>query len=270
MSLTNNQRKKTSPHTIGIFTTCSERLFRPSVIDAVRVLIDHKRFQINNAIDIGCCGLSDIKFSETEAALKNVQQVASRFTHTDYIITTSQYCQDTLYQGAKILAKNNPSQAQHYKTFARKIVGLCPFLMKNDMVLNSPCKNIRTKLAVLSLSSTPHLFGGVQPISLLFKSFDHVSVIDVPEVLAEHINFDNKSIPTPAMSKQQVKKYVRDLIASGAGLLVGEEISLLFEVASELKRQGSAIEVRHYAEVLAGKFDLPPLGARRKATVDKD
>ena len=50
--------------------------------------------------------------------------------------------------------------------------------------------------------------------------------------------------------------------ASGAGTLLAGDLGCLMNMAGKLKREGSAVEVRHVAEVLAGMDDAPPIGGR--------
>jgi len=53
------------------------------------------------------------------------------------------------------------------------------------------------------------------------------------------------------ISTAMVDEKVDDLLATGADLLVGLDASCLMNIEGRLRRRGSAIEVRHLAEVLA-------------------
>jgi L-lactate dehydrogenase complex protein LldE len=48
----------------------------------------------------------------------------------------------------------------------------------------------------------------------------------------------------------------------GAGTLLAGDLGCLMNMAGKLKREGSAVETRHVAEVLAGMTDGPPIGGR--------
>ncbi len=52
--------------------------------------------------------------------------------------------------------------------------------------------------------------------------------------------------------------------ASGAPVLLAGDLGCLMNIAGRLARRGSAIEVRHFAEVLAGMADTPAICAGRK------
>jgi len=53
------------------------------------------------------------------------------------------------------------------------------------------------------------------------------------------------------ISAAMVDEKVDDVLASGADLLVGLDMSCLMNIEGRLRRRGSAVEVRHLAEVLA-------------------
>jgi L-lactate dehydrogenase complex protein LldE len=57
----------------------------------------------------------------------------------------------------------------------------------------------------------------------------------------------------------------KDIAATGADTLLAGDLGCLLNMAGRLSREGSQIQVRHVAEVLAGMTgDVPPIGAPRK------
>ncbi len=64
----------------------------------------------------------------------------------------------------------------------------------------------------------------------------------------------------PAISDKMVSEKLACVTASGAGTLLAGDLGCLLNMAGKLKRQGSAVQVRHVAEVLAGLADRPAIG----------
>lgn len=60
------------------------------------------------------------------------------------------------------------------------------------------------------------------------------------------------SIELPEVSAAMMGTKIDNVLASGAGMLVGGDVSCLMHIAGGLHRAGSDIEVRHIAEILAG------------------
>jgi L-lactate dehydrogenase complex protein LldE len=52
-----------------------------------------------------------------------------------------------------------------------------------------------------------------------------------------------------------------DIVATGSELLLAGDLGCLLNMAGRLSRQGSKVQVRHVAEVLAGDAGrVPPIG----------
>src|SRR3546814_3900898 len=76
----------------------------------------------------------------------------------------------------------------------------------------------------------------------------------------------------PEISNKIVTAKADFILASGADTLLAGDLGCLMNMAGKLQRRGSAIQVRHVAEVLAGMTDQPAIGepsggepARRRA-----
>ena len=66
----------------------------------------------------------------------------------------------------------------------------------------------------------------------------------------------------PDISNAIVEKKTENIGAAGAKTLLAGDLGCLMNMAGKLKRQGSKVEVRHVAEVLAGMTEGPPIGGR--------
>jgi L-lactate dehydrogenase complex protein LldE len=64
----------------------------------------------------------------------------------------------------------------------------------------------------------------------------------------------------PEISNAIVGKKAAAIAATGAGLLLAGDLGCLMNMAGKLQRDGSGIEARHVAEVLAGMTDEPAIG----------
>jgi len=66
----------------------------------------------------------------------------------------------------------------------------------------------------------------------------------------------------PDISNAIVEKKTGNIEACGANTLLAGDLGCLMNMAGKLKRQGSKVEVRHVAELLAGMTDTPPIAGR--------
>jgi L-lactate dehydrogenase complex protein LldE len=67
------------------------------------------------------------------------------------------------------------------------------------------------------------------------------------------------------ISDSIVSKKTENVASSGAPVLLAGDLGCLMNMAGKLSRNGSAIEVRHVAEVLAGMVQDAPIGAPEAA-----
>jgi L-lactate dehydrogenase complex protein LldE len=63
----------------------------------------------------------------------------------------------------------------------------------------------------------------------------------------------------PGISDKMLEKKLRHIEATGADTLIAGDLGCLMNMAGKLKRQGSAVKVRHVAEVLAGDVSTPSI-----------
>ena len=73
------------------------------------------------------------------------------------------------------------------------------------------------------------------------------------------------SVKYPDISDAIGEAKARNAIKSGADCLLAGDLGCLLHIAGKLSRDGSEVECRHVAEVLAGMTDTPAIGQARKA-----
>ena len=64
----------------------------------------------------------------------------------------------------------------------------------------------------------------------------------------------------PDISNTMVSDKTKNIAESGADLLLAGDLGCLLNMAGKLKREGSMVQCRHVAEVLAGLTDPPAIG----------
>ena len=63
------------------------------------------------------------------------------------------------------------------------------------------------------------------------------------------------------ISNEIVGRKVADICQTRADMVLGADLGCLMNIAGKMKRQGSNIEVRHVAEILADLHDHPAIAA---------
>jgi L-lactate dehydrogenase complex protein LldE len=70
------------------------------------------------------------------------------------------------------------------------------------------------------------------------------------------------SVKYPDISNAMVTAKTAALAQTGAELVLGGDLGCLMNIAGKLAREGSAVKVRHVAEILAGVTDAPPIAGK--------
>ena len=68
------------------------------------------------------------------------------------------------------------------------------------------------------------------------------------------------SVKMPQVSAGVADKKIENALATGADMMLAADMGCLLHLAGRLKRRGESLEVRHVAEVLAGRIDGPAIG----------
>ena len=98
-----------------------------------------------------------------------------------------------------------------------------------------------------------------QPKALL-RQLDNVTLVENPRE-KECCGFGGAfAVKYPDLSGAIVSKKTANVEAAGAETLLAGDLGCLMNMAGRLSRDGSAIEVRHVTEVLAGMADGPAIG----------
>jgi L-lactate dehydrogenase complex protein LldE len=97
-----------------------------------------------------------------------------------------------------------------------------------------------------------------QPRALL-RSVDRLSLTELPDADICCGFGGTFCVKYPGISDKMLEKKLKHIHATGADTLIAGDLGCLMNMAGKLKRQGSAVKVRHVAEVLAGDHVTPPI-----------
>ncbi|WP_068318680.1 (Fe-S)-binding protein [Polycladidibacter hongkongensis] len=253
--------RKTNP-SVGLFSGCACSLFRPSIVSCAAELLLASGAQVEVPAAQPCCGLTALKSGDRQEAVALARTLIQLFDSFDYVVSPSVFCARVLRETFPILLRDDPKWAARAQGFAKRSFELCDFLARKQ-ALPQPERQFHGSLVFLEFSDAPTLFGSASSGRNLLSNLRGVHVKTIPEVFPGRAPGAKQSIDIPELSDWQMERLLEDLRHSGAGTFVAGDLSILMEVANGLRRSGSAIEVRHVAEVLAGRQDLPAIGARR-------
>lgn len=247
---------------VGLFVTCLVDLFRPSVGFAAVKLLEDAGCEVDVPVTQTCCGQPAYNSGDRKDTREIAQQVIAAFESFDYVVAPSGSCAGMLKKHYVELFKGDAAWQGRAEAFSAKVHELVSFLadvrgMKTvtasfpqKVTYHDSCSGLR-ELGVKS-----------QPRELLAS----VEGIEIAEMNNPHVccGFGGTfSVKYPDVSGAIVSEKTAAIRDSGAQTLLAGDLGCLMNMAGRLKREGSRIEVRHVAEVLAGMTDKPSIGEVR-------
>lgn len=247
---------------VGLFVTCLVDLFRPSVGLAAARLIEEAGCRVEVPMAQACCGQPAFAAGDMADARAAAEAVIVSFEEFDHVVVPSGACAGMLRNHFPTLFRADPAWAIRARAFAAKVHELTSFLVD----ISGMSAVAATRDATATYHDGCSGFGELgirdQPRALL-ASVKGLTLVEMRDADACCGFGGAVCAKYPDLAKAKADQKAGAITASGADLLIAGDLGCLMKIAGKLKREGSAVEVRHVAEVLAGMNDDPPIGGRR-------
>lgn len=248
---------------VGLFVTCLVDLFRPSIGFAAIKLLEDAGARVEVPKRQTCCGQPAYNSGDRADAKAIAGQVVESFERFDYIVAPSGSCAAMLKVHYPELLADEPVFAARARALAAKSFELTSFLVD-----------------VLGVTAVDASFAGTVTYHDACSGLRELKVRDAPRRLLASVGgleltemaeteiccgFGGTfSVKYPDIATAIVEAKTRNVEKSGAACLLAGDLGCLLHIAGRLARDGSAVECRHVAEVLAGMTAAPAIGQARK------
>ena len=243
---------------VGLFVTCLVDLIRPSVGFAAVKLLEDAGCRVEVPEAQTCCGQPAYNSGDRGDAIAIARQVIAAFRDFDYVVAPSGSCGGMIAKHYPELFAAGTAERQAAKALAAKTHELVSFLVNVMKV-----KKVEAQFAARatyhdSCSGLRELAIKNEPRKLL-ATVEGVSLREMADAEVCCGFGGTFCVKYPAISGKMLEKKLKNIAATGADTLIAGDLGCLMNMAGLLKRQGSAIKVRHVAEVLAGDMATPPI-----------
>ena len=243
---------------VGLFVTCLVDLFRPTVGFAAVKLMEDAGCAVEVPMAQTCCGQPAYNSGDREDAAAIARQVIEAFEDYDYVVAPSGSCAGMLKKHYPTLLKGSAWESRA-EAFSGKVHELVSFLVDVLGVAAVPAAHQGSVTYHDSCSGLRELNIKNQPRRLLAT----VEGLDLKEMENADVccGFGGTfCVKYPDISNKIVEEKTECIKATRAETLLAGDLGCLMNMAGKLHRQGSTIEVRHVAEILAGMDDTPAIG----------
>lgn len=253
----------TEKPSVGLFATCLVDLFRPSVGFAAAKLIERAGCTVHVPMAQTCCGQPAYNSGDRADTRAIAEQVIETFEGFDYVVAPSGSCGAMLRKHYPGLFAGDAAWEERANRFAAKVHELISFLtdVRGLTGVDGAFDGIVTYHD--SCSGLRELGVRTQPRKLL-SAVDGAKLKEMQDSDVCCGFGGTFCVKFPDISNAIVTKKVKNIAESGADMLLAGDMGCLMNMAGKLKREGSTIEVRHVAEVLAGMTDQPAIAGTGK------
>lgn len=242
---------------VALLVTCLVDLFRPSVGFAAVKLLEDAGCTVEVPLQ-SCCGQPAYNSGDRASALSVARTMLDAMEGYDHVVAPSGSCAGMVIKHYPELFAGTPEEARAV-ALAGRTHELTRFL-DEVMGLKGLAARFEGKVTYHDSCSCLRESGTrAQPRRLMamVEGLELAEAAD-PEVCC---GFGGTfAAKFPEISTAMVTDKADRLSETGAATVLAADMGCLMNIAGLLKRRGSAIEVRHVAEVLAGMTDSPAIG----------
>jgi len=246
---------------VALFVTCLVDLHRPSIGFAAIKLLEAAGCQVEVPRAQTCCGQPAYNSGDRATAAALARGIIDAFSGYDYVVVPSGSCGGMLSSHMPQLFDNDPNTRARAEALAARTHELVSFLV-DVRGLSSVNASYPGRVTYHdSCAGLRELGIKTQPRELL-ASVEGLNLVEMqePELCC---GFGGTfCVKYPEISTRMVSDKTADIVATGAETLLAGDLGCLLNMAGSLSREGSRVQVRHIAEVLAGiTTTLPAIGA---------
>ncbi|SSC74198.1 unnamed protein product [Ciceribacter sp. T2.26MG-112.2] len=248
---------------VGLFATCLVDLFRPNVGFSAAKLIEDSGCEVHVPMAQTCCGQPAYNSGDRKDTRALAIQVIELFEGYDYVVAPSGSCAAMLKHHYPEVFKGDVKWEERCRRFSDKVFELVSFLTD---VMFVPRVDAAFQGSVTyhdSCSGLRELGVEKQPRKLLAT----VDGLELKEMAGSDVccGFGGTfCVKYSDISGTIVSKKTANIMETGADMLLAGDMGCLMNMAGKLRREGSTVEVRHVAEVLAGMTDTKPIAGSAK------
>ena len=248
------------PASVYYFGTCLADLFFPSAGLAGIKLLQAQGIEVIFPQAQSCCGQPAYSAGRTEEARAVARAQLGLFPKDIPIVVPSGSCGGMIKRHYLELFADEPALYQRAQHLAKRTYELVSFLTD---VLGLERVAARYEGVVTyhdSCSGLRELGVAAQPRKLL-ASVDGLELVEMEECETCCGFGGTFAVKFGEISTAIVERKVENIENCGAPVVLAGDLGCLMNMAGKLARNGSPIELRHFAEVLAGMTDAPAICA---------
>ena len=237
---------------VALMVTCLNDALFPEAGKAVVTLLRRLGVDVEFPAAQTCCAQPMVNTGYLDEAVPLVRNFVDAFEGYDHVVTPSGSCAGSVRHQHAVVARRSGDSglATAVAEASPKVLELTEFLVDVLGVTDVGASFPHTVTYHPTCHSLRMLGVGDRPLQLL-RAVRGIRLVDLPEAESCCGFGGTFAVKNPDTSVAMGADKARNVVASGAEVLVAGDSSCLMHVGGLLSRQRSGIRVMHLAEVLA-------------------
>ncbi|HSP39677.1 MAG TPA: heterodisulfide reductase-related iron-sulfur binding cluster [Frankiaceae bacterium] len=239
--------------TVGMLLGCVQREFFPGVNAATARVLSAEGFEVLAPTSQGCCGALSMHNGREEEAQRFARALIDEFARAnggagvDYVVVNSAGCGSSMKEYADLLAAD-PVYAGKAKEFTSRVRDVAEILVEKGPVAKR--HRLPVTVAYHDACHLGHAQGIRNQPRELLRGIPGVELQEIPEkdICCGSAGIWNILNPEPA--RELGDRKARNVLSTGAELLVTANPGCLMQTASSISALGGSIALAHTVEVL--------------------
>jgi L-lactate dehydrogenase complex protein LldE len=238
---------------VALFVTCLVDLFRPAIGFAAVQLLEQAGFKVEVPLNQTCCGQPNFNSGDRSATRTIARRMIDLFADYDYVVIPSGSCGGMLKQHYPTLFDTGDPMHAKAEQLSHKVYELSTFLVEKT------CVEID---AHFDATITYHdSCAGVRELGIRNQPRELLQQVD--ELKLEEMSDSDVCcgfggtfcVKYPDISNNMLENKILNIKESGADCVVGGDLGCILNIEGKLHRDGKAVPVYHYAELLVASAD---------------
>lgn len=235
---------------VGMLTGCVQSAFYPQVNAATVRVLTMEGCEVVTPPAQGCCGALSEHAGRAEEARTFARGIVDAFrdAEVDHVVVNSAGCGSTMKEYADILA-DDPDYAEAAASLASRVRDVSEILVELGPL--APRHRVEVRVAYHDACHLAHAQGVRNPPRELLNGVPGLELVEIPDGSTCCGSAGIYNLVRPRTARELGERKARNIVSTGASLLVTGNPGCLLQVTDSLRRTGEdPIATAHTIEVL--------------------
>lgn len=240
---------------VSIFSTCVMDLMFPKVGIAMVEVLERLGVETELPESQVCCGQPTYNSGLAKESMKTIKNQIDAFEDSEYVVGIAGSCSGMFVEYPNMFEDDDPYK-QKAIDLKNKSYEFTQFLYHVLGVKDVGATFDGQKATYHRSCHMTRILGEREAPFVLLDNVQGLEMLPLPHI-ENCCGFGGTfSVKSPEVSELMVTEKVKDVVSTGAEILISADLGCLMNIAGKFNRDGKVIRVMHIAEVLNHNVDL--------------